>query len=88
MSKIIICTKAEAIIEINKRRGLKHVGYGAFVRPFLPTSEDRGFEGCGIIKTTKNGFLELLDSLLDQLDKRGAKVELTVPTEDYESFYV
>jgi hypothetical protein len=87
MSTKIICTRAQAIKEIHKQRKLKH-GYAVFIRPFLPTSDGRGFEGCSLVHVTRKEFVKTVNDLLNRLEERGAKLELIVPTEDYESFIV
>ena len=84
----INCTVEEAIVQINKRRTTKKNGYRVFVRPYLPTSESKGFEGCTCAKVTKTEFIKVIrDSLADFAD-RGAKISLSIPTKDYESFFV
>lgn len=88
MSIKITCTTAEAIKELNKRRGLKHIKYGVYVRPFLPTSDNRGFPGLCIASVTKSVFIKALKDCLCNFEERGGKIELTVPTEDFESFLI
>lgn len=88
MSKEIVCPRDEAVREINKRRGLKHVRYCVFIRPFLPIGDGRGFEGCSLVSVTKKEFVRTVEDLLRDLGERGAKITLTVPTEDFEAFIV
>jgi hypothetical protein len=88
MSVKFICTRAEAIKEICKRRKIKKVGYAVFIRPFLPTQDNRGFEGCTMIYVTRKDFIKAVNGLLNVLEERGAKLELTAPTEDFESFII
>lgn len=84
-----ICTKEEAMKEVNRRLGFKRTGYRVFVRPFLPTQDSKGFDGCALVSVTKKEFLKLIDDLIGgTLGGRGAKIEMTIPTADYESFIV
>lgn len=88
MSYEIICTREQAIKEVNKLRKLKHVRFRIFVRPFLPTENNMGFEGCSLVKVSKKQFLEIINDLLNVLEQRGAKIKLTIPEEDFESFII
>ena len=90
MSKEIRCTREEALREINKRRGLKRAGgYQVFTRPFLPVGDDgRGYEGCALVSVTKKEFIRAIESSLRNLEERGARITLMVPTEEYEAYII
>ena len=89
MSKVVFCTTAEALKEISKRRGLRRVGYAVFVRPFLSIRGSAlGYEGCAVAHVTRKEFERVIKDLLANYEKAGALIQLTIPTEDYESFYL
>ena len=79
-------TYAELEKAVRKHRGLRHTGYCVWVRPFLPTGDGRGFEGCSLVAVTRKVFLKTARDLLRNLEARGARIELTIPVEDYEAF--
>jgi hypothetical protein len=81
-------TIAELRKEVSARRGLKHIRYGVFIRPFLPTTEGHGFSGCALVTVSKKDFLRAAERLLENLEARGAKIELDIPTADFECFSI
>ena len=81
-------TIAELRKEVSARRGLTRTRYGVFIRPFLPTSESQGFPGCALVTVSKKEFLRTAEHLLENLEARGAKIELGIPTADFESFTI
>jgi DUF438 domain-containing protein len=85
---IKICTTEEAIKEVNKKRGLKHIGYRVYVRPFLPTDEQKGFPGMTTVKVKKADFIKAIKDCLEHFEGRGARIELRVPDCDFGSFYI
>jgi len=88
MSKQMIVNTAEALKLINRRTGLKHIGYAVFIRPLLPTDGNQGFPGAALVNVKKADFIAALKHTLEHFEKRGGKIELTVPTEDFESFVI
>jgi len=82
-----ILTLEEALEEVKRRKKFKH-GYGVFVRPFLPTNGNMGFEGCALVKVDKKTFMKTLVDLLENLGERGAKIEMSIPEKEYESFII
>ena len=88
MSTQVTVTAAEAIKLINKRTGLKNVGYTVLIRPYLPTSENMAFPGCALVSITKAEFIRTVKSALEHFEDRGAKIEMRVPTQDFESFCI
>lgn len=61
------------------------VRYSLMVTAFLPTTEDKGFEGMTFIRVTRRQFLEAMKNTCSKtLEERGAKVRLhlTAPDED------
>ena len=90
MSKQVDVGYEELVKMVNnyKMARLKSIRYGFFVRPFMPTEGDRGFEGCALVMCTKKEFLQVAKTLLINLEKRGAKLRVNVPTEDFEAWVV
>lgn len=88
MSKKILCTIEEATKEVNKRRNLKHVKYGIFSRPHLPTTDNKYFPGLCLVIVSKKAFLKAISDSLRHFQERGAKIELTIPEDNYESFCI
>ena len=78
----------DLIKEIGKRRGLKNIRYCVWVRPFMPTTEDRGFQGTALVNVTRKEFIKAATNLLINLEARGARIELSIPTENYEEFII
>ena len=85
---VIICTREEAIKEINKQRGLEQIGFRVFVKPFLPVSDEQGFSGLTSVAVSKKVFINAISACLINFEDRGARIELTVPEQDYGSFYI
>lgn len=73
---------------VNKKSTLKHIGYRLFVHPFMPTDEKMGFQGCAIARVSRKEFLRVATDLLENLEKRGAKLNVTIPGRDYESWII
>lgn len=79
-----------------KMTRLKSIRYGFFVQPFMPTGPatvsdepgEMGFEGCAMVMCTKKEFLRVAKTLLINLEKRGAKLRVNVPTGDFEAWVV
>lgn len=84
----MICTREEAIKEINKRRGLKHIGYRVYVKPFLPVYDKQGFPGLTSVAVSKKVFIHAIEECLRNFEERGAKIELRIPENDFGSFYI
>ncbi len=88
MSEKMNVTYGELEKLVRRRTKLKRIFYGFYIRPFMPTGEGRGFEGCSIVKCSRKDFLNISRDLLNVFEERGAKIALIVPTEDYESFLI
>jgi hypothetical protein len=87
--KSIICTSKELPSIIRKHsRGLKRVHFCIFARPFLPTSEGRGFEGCTLVKVSKKEFFRVATEAILHFEERGAKLRINVPETDFGSFSI
>lgn len=87
MKTQINCTSKDIKPLIRKHsKGLKHVHYSIFVRPFLLTQDNRGFEGCALVTVSKKQFIATALHLLEGLEARGAKITISVPSADFESF--
>jgi hypothetical protein len=82
------CTIQEAIKEVNKKRNLKHIGFRVRTTPHLPTGDDKYFPGMSSVKVSKVVFIDTIKDCLEHFEPRGAKIELTIPTVDFESFYI
>ena len=82
------CTIQEAIKEINKKRSLKHISFRVRTRPHLPTGDNKYFPGLSSVKVSKKVFIDTIKDCLEHFEPRGAKIELSIPTQDYESFYI
>jgi len=88
MSNQVIVTAEEAIKLINKRTGLKHIGYMVGVRPHLPIGDNKYFPGLALVRVSKAQFIRAIKDSLEYFEKRGAKIEMRVPTEDFDSFSI
>jgi len=83
-----LVTIAELEKEVMARRPIKRIRYCVWVRPFLPTRDALGFEGCGLVNVTRSEFIRVARDLLRNLEKRGARIELTIPEEDFDAFII
>ena len=68
-------TKAQALKTI--RNAPKGSSFMVSLSAFLPTTEDRGFEGSACMMVSRKAMLKAIDELLrDGLVDRGAKIEM------------
>lgn len=88
MSETREVTYEELVKLVRSRKNPKQVAYGFWARPFLPTTPDRGYEGCTIVRVTRTEFLRAAGDLLRNLGPRGAKLSVTVPTTPFEYFLI
>lgn len=89
MSYKILVNTDEATKLVNKKLPQKRISYRVSTSPFLPIGDGKtGFQGCGSVKVSKKVFIKTIKDILSYFEKSGAKIELTVPTEDFGSFYI
>lgn len=89
MSKQVAVTVEEALKLVNKRTGLKNVGYRVFIRPLLPiTDENKVFPGMALVRVSKAEFIRAIKDALELFQERGARIEMKVPEDDFESFII
>lgn len=80
-----IVTLAEARKIVAGIRGKKT--FSLMARGFMPTTEDRGFEGSASIIVTKAQFLKALESMLaEPFEAKGARLRLFVDQPRFEDF--
>lgn len=78
-----IVTLTEARKLIAGIKGKK--SFGLMARSFMPTTEDRGFEGSACVKVTQAAFLKALESMLaDPFERKGARLRLWVSPPTFE----
>lgn len=78
----LTCTAAEADAIIRNADG--RVRFQVKVSAFLPTSDERGFEGLTFITISKSEARRVVRSMLQHLEERGARVRLHMSPPDPE----
>ena len=87
--KTINITAAEIEGTIRKHsKGLKHIVFRVFVRAWLPIDESNGFTGCAMARVSRKEFIRLCKDSVENFEKRGAKLAINVPEEDFGSFSI
>lgn len=72
-----IVTFPEAVALIRSIKGRKR--FSIMARSFMPTTEDRGFEGSACVSVSANAFTKVLrDMLSEPLAAKGARLRLHV----------